>query len=199
MKKVLALVLTLVLVSSAFAIAPVNHNATLIPAKTSLLSGGVAETLTGLSLEYTLGMSKTNLHAKIVMLNRNYTFEGLLHHYLFNWNDIAMGFTYGGEAEFSTRRFQISPVGMWNMSYELADNVSFYGGLKYQIDFGTSWGTAFVDHDMNLYLGTQIDVAKKLEVYLEVQPALWNSATWGFIGVNYYLGNKSLKDGLNVE
>lgn len=197
MKKVLIILLALTLTVAMYAEAnlPFNHNATLNPEKTSLISGGFNLDLNQLMLEYSLGLKGTNLHAKLAVEPTEFIAEVLLSHAILEWNKIDMGFSYGGQIHQDTRTiFEISPTVMWNISHKFNDTVHFYGGTKFRLNLGlrytwngTSWGynTSVIDPDWNLYLGTQINIAKNLGLYIELQPGLISASSNAYIGVNY--------------
>ena len=108
-----------------------------------------------------------------------------------------MGFSYGAHILFGGARLEVGAIAMWNMSYELASNVAFYGGLKYKIGYGISWGTGYLINRLSLYLGTEIELIEHIKLYIELQPTLMNTdgrmigANAAFIGVNYYFGKNS--------
>ncbi|MCD6336679.1 MAG: hypothetical protein J7M01_00410 [Candidatus Marinimicrobia bacterium] len=198
MKKAIVILFILVFAGMAFAVTPVNHTAKLLPAKGMLIAGSTSTSLTTISGEFTYGLNRANIHAKLNFAGGRVHFEGLMQHYLFDWNTIDMGFSSGGHIFFGTARLEISAVGMWNMSYQLAENVAFYGGLKYKIGYGISWGTGFLVNRLNLFLGTEIELIKNLKLFLEVQPNIYADTrgvnlNGAFFGVNYYFPDKSEK------
>ncbi|MDZ7797626.1 MAG: hypothetical protein U5N56_11550 [Candidatus Marinimicrobia bacterium] len=109
MKKVFAVIMSLILATVAFAEMPVNHNATLIPPKASLLSGGFDNGFSSTYLEYTHGLKGTNLHVKLSAGKYRFEAQGLIRHCIIEWGGIDMGFGYGGE--FSIR----SGSGYWKL------------------------------------------------------------------------------------
>ncbi|MCK4814075.1 MAG: hypothetical protein KAT14_09075 [Candidatus Marinimicrobia bacterium] len=190
MKKLFIVLFVCALAGIAFAAAPVNHTAVIAPQSSKIASGGFSSSLTNLSLEYTMGFNKSNLHIKGYFTG-SLSLEGIMQHYISNWNNIDMGFSYGGGTRFGTGFGELSGISMWNMSYVLAQNVSFYGGVKLTLDFGiNTWGFYF-DQDINLYLGTEIDIVENLKFYIEMQPSVWSSPNNAFLGVNYYFPVKS--------
>ena len=205
MKKVIVVILCLVLTSFAFAEFSVNHNATLIAAKASTISGGVMAIGFGIwNLEYTQGLKGTNLHAKLGYGFRRFYAQGLVRHCILEWNDIDMGFGYGGEFEYRNGgSWELSPLATWNMSHKFTEDVDFYGGVIGGFTFGwnnnpawiggvwTAQG-AYVEIPIALYYGTQIDIASNLELYMEIQTGINDYAGGAYIGVNYYL-SKGLK------
>jgi hypothetical protein len=205
MKKVVLIVASIVMTLSLYAEAnlPFNHNATLIPEKASLASGGFNVDLNQLMLEFTQGIKGTNLHAKLAVEPTEFIFEALLSHKLFTWNEIDMGFSYGAQLHQDTRFVtELTPSVLWNMSHKFNEVIDFYGGSRFKLNFalgyswnGTSWGynNFFIDPDWSLYMGTQIDIAKNLELYIELQPGLLSSRSNAYIGVSYYIpkANKS--------
>ncbi|MEA3392385.1 MAG: hypothetical protein U9Q91_05355 [Candidatus Marinimicrobia bacterium] len=188
----------MVFTGTAFAIAPVNHAAKLLPTKGMLVAGSTSTSLTTIAGEFSYGFNRSNIHAKLNFAGGRFHLEGIMQHYLFDWKTIDMGFSYGGHLLFGTARLEIAAMGMWNMSYQLAGNVAFYGGLKYKIGYGIAWGTGFLVNRLNLYLGTEIELIENLKLFIELQPTILadtrnvgtNSA---FIGVNYYFPNKTSK------
>lgn len=200
MKRILVVILVLVLATVAIggeANLPFNHNATLIPANASVASGGFSGDLNQIMLEYTQGLKRTNVHGKLAFQPTEFLFEVLLNHKLFDWNNIDMGFSYGAMIHQDTRDIrELCPTIIWNMSHKFTDDVDFYGGTKARVNLeldytwdGNNWGynDFAIDIDWNLYLGTQIDIAKNLELYIELQPALLNAVSTSYIGVNYYI------------
>ena len=188
MKRVLVFVLLSLMLSSIHAI-PINHNATLIPTKTSLISGGFNGNLGAITLEYTHGLNNTNLHAKLNMGGGTVNLQTSMRHCILDWKNIDMGFGYGAELSLRTAGgwWEFSPLAMWNMSHNFREHIDFYGGFLFAFDIGSAWGTAFTDVDFNMYYGTQIDLIKNLELYIELQTSIASGANGSFIGVNYYL------------
>jgi len=142
-------------------------------------------------------MHTPNIHAKINYTALRSQIEGLMQHQLFELIGIDMGFSYGAHILFGNSRLEVGGIAMWNMSYELASNVAFYGGLKYKIGYGINFGTGYLINRLSLYLGTEIELIENLKLYVELQPTLMNTdlrmigANAAFIGVNYYFPNKS--------
>ena len=199
MKKVVLIVVSLIMTLSLYAEAnlPFNHNATLIPVNASLASGGFNVDLNQLMLEFTQGIKGTNVHAKLAVEPTEFIAEALLSHSILEWNKINMGFSYGAQIHQDTRWvMEVAPTVMWNMSHKFNESVDFYGGTKFRLNLGlryawngTSWGynTFIIDPDWGLYLGTQIDIAKNLELYIELQPGLVSASSNAYIGVSYYI------------
>jgi hypothetical protein len=198
MKKVISILMILSFAGIAFAVTPVNHTAKLLPAKGMLVAGSTSTSLTTIAGEFTYGFNRSNIHAKLNFAGGRLHLEGLMQHYLLEWNTIDMGFSYGGHILFGGTRLEIAAVGMWNMSYQLAGNVAFYGGLKYKIGYGLSWGTSFLVNRLNLYLGTEIELIENLKLFIEIQPNIYADTrnvgvNGAFLGVNYYFPSKSAK------
>lgn len=199
MRKAIIVILTLLVATTAFAEFSVNHNATLIPAKASTLSGGVyAIGFDTWNLEYTQGLKGTNLHVKAAYGNRTFYVQGFVRHCILEWLGIDMGFGYGGEFEIdSWNNWEITPMGSWNMSYNFNHDIDFYGGVLGGFTFGNRpWSTpsAYVEIPIALYYGTQIDIASNLELYIEIQTAINDYRAGAYIGVNYYLSK-----GIQIE
>lgn len=190
MKKTLVLLLLLGFAGMALAIAPVNHTAKLLPEKGMLISGGTSNSFTTVSAEFTYAFAKANLHGKAYYVARSVHLEGLMQHYLTDLKTIDMGFSYGSHILFGPSRLEIAAIAMWNMSYTLASNVAFYGGLKYTIGYGNFFSGYFINR-LNTYLGTEIDLVKNLKLYVEIQTNIFGAANNAFMGVNYYFPNKS--------
>ena len=197
MKRTIVILFILVFASMAFASNPVNYKVELLPAKGMLVSGGTSTTVGMFAAGFTYGLSKTNLHAKINYTSLRTEIEALMQHQLLELIDIDMGFSYGAHILFGGARLEVGAIAMWNMSYELASNVAFYGGLKYKIGYGISWGTGYLINRLSLYLGTEIELIEHIKLYIELQPTLMNTdgrmigANAAFIGVNYYFGKNS--------
>ncbi len=198
MKKAIVIIMILTFAVIAFAAHPVNYTAKLLPAKGMLVSGGTVTNINTANLEFAYGFKSANLHAKINSTALRVTIEGLMKHHLFDINDIVdMGASYGVHILFGGARLEVAAIGMWNVSYDLASNVSFYGGLKYKIGYGISGGWSYFINRMNLYLGTEIELIENLKLYLELQPTIMNTdgrmlgTNGAFIGVNYYFPAKS--------
>lgn len=207
MKKLSLIVLAIVFASTAFAEFSVNHNATLIPEKASTISGGILGIdFSTWNIEYTQGLKGTNLHVKASYGYHTGRIQALLRHCILKWNEVDMGFGYGGEFEIIRGGYwQLSPLGSWNMSYNFNQDIDFYGGVIGGFTFGYNatqiWnGTTFVDKGayvevpIGLYYGTQIDIASNLELYIELQTGLNDYYSGAYIGVNYYLSK-----GLQIE
>lgn len=206
MKRTLVVLLAIFMATSLFASVrlPFNHNATLIPANSSLVSGGFDVFFNQLMVEYTQGLKGTNIHGKIAVGNRAFIMEGLLHHHLFEWNKINMGFSYGGQYHFQKYYIsEIAPAILWNMSHKFNDQIDFYGGTEFKLNFGLKYdyndNTGAIGYnkfqlapDWNIYFGTQIDIAKNLEVYIELAPSFIGAGSNAYVGVNYYI-SKGLK------
>ncbi len=190
MKRVLLAVLLMLTLSLSYAI-PFNHNATLIPAKSALISGGFNGNLSSMTVEYTQGLKSSNLHGKLNFGGGAINIQGSMQHTLFEWNKIDMGFSYGIEFSVLTGSpwWEISPFAMWNISHKFTQQVDFYGGVLFAFDIGSTWGTMFTDIDFNMYYGTQIDLTEQLELYVELHTSIFSGANNAFIGVNYYLPN----------
>jgi len=193
MKKIIVVLMILVFTGFVFARVPVNHTAKLAPAKSMSISGGTFVSFRTLSAEFTYGLKKANIHAKAYLAGGSLTLEGIMQHYLTEFKTIDLGFSYGGSIVFGVGYMEFSPIAMWNMSYQLASNVAFYGGIKYKIDIGNNTLGLYFDNDLNGYLGTQINIIDNLELYIEVQPDIWSSTNNAYIGVNYYFGKKTPK------
>ena len=191
MKKVIGILLIALLVSSAYALGPVAYKAKLEPPKSMALSGGTSASFTTIHADFTYGFNKSNLHAKINLQGTSFYLEGLMQHHIGEVQTIDMGFSYGGRIRISTGTIELSPEVLWNMSYQLASNVAFYGGLKFNFDMGVNTWGFYTDFDLNGYLGTQIDLVNNLKLYVEIQPNIWSGASNGYLGVNYYFGKKS--------
>ncbi len=206
MRKAIVVILALVLATAAFAEFSVNHNATLIPATANTLSGGASMSLGTWNIEYTQGLKGTNLHVKASYGFNILRAQGLVRHCILEWNEIDMGFGYGGEFEFrGGGSWELSPLATWNMSHKFTQDVDFYGGVVGGFTFGydstpawngTAWAPAgaYAEIPLGIYYGTQIDIAKNLELYMELQTGIINYGNNAFIGVNYYLSK-----GLQIE
>ena len=199
MKKVIVILFILVFAGMSYASNPVNYKVKLLPAKGMLVSGGTSTTVGMVAAGFTYGLNKTNIHAKINYTATRSEIEGIMQHQLLELIGIDMGFSYGAHILFGGARLEIGGIAMWNMSYELASNVAFYGGLKYKIGYGISSGWSYFINRLSLYLGTEIELIENLKLYVELQPTLMNTdgrligANAAFLGVNYYFPNKSPK------
>lgn len=191
MKKVIVILFILVLASTAFATGCIAYKAKLEAPKTMIISGGTGVTFTSLHADFTYGFKKSNLHAKLNLQGGSLYLEGFMQHYISEIQTIDLGFSYGGKIRIRSTSIELSPVVLWNMSYQLASNVAFYGGLKFNFDFGVNTWGFYTDFDFNGYLGTQIDLIDNLKLYVEIQPAIWSGTNNAYLGVNYYFPNKS--------
>jgi hypothetical protein len=197
MKKAIVILLILSFASMAFAAHPVNYTAKLLPAKGMLLSGGTSTTVGAATLEFTYGFNKANIHAKLNYIGTRFNIEGVMQHNLFDFSGIDMGFSYGAHILFGGARLEVGGIAMWNMSYSLASNVTFIGGLKYKIGYGISWGTGYFINRLVAYMGTEIELIENLKLYIELQPTILNTdgfmlgSNAAFIGVNFYFPTKS--------
>ena len=199
MKKAIVILFIMVFGTMAFASNPVNYKVELLPAKGMLVSGGTSTTVGMFAAGFTYGLNTTNIHAKINYTALRSEIEGIMQHQLFEVMGIDMGFSYGVHILFGGARLEVGGIAMWNMSYELASNVAFYGGLKYKIGYGISGGWSYFINRLSLYMGTEIELIENLNLYIELQPTLMNTdgrligANAAFIGVNYYFPTKSSK------
>lgn len=197
MKKLIVVAMIFLVAGVSFAAHPVNYTAKLLPEKGMLVSGGTSTTIGAVTTEFTYGFKKANIHAKINYLGTRFNLEGLMQHYLMEWMGIDMGFSYGGHILFGGARLEIGAMAMWNMSYTLASNVHFYGGLKYKLGYGISWGTGYFINRLCAYAGTEISLIENLNLYIELQPTILNTdgrmlgVNGAFIGVNYYFPTAS--------
>ncbi|MCF7832566.1 MAG: hypothetical protein K9N05_03180 [Candidatus Marinimicrobia bacterium] len=199
MKKAIVILFIIVFGTMAFASNPVNYKAKLLPAKGMLVSGGTSTTVGMATVGFSYGLNKTNIHAKINYTALRSEIEGIMQHQLLELAGIDMGFSYGAHILFGGARLEVGGIVMWNMSYELASNVAFYGGLKYKIGYGISGGWSYFINRLSVYLGTEIELIKNLKLYIELQPTILNTdgrmigANAALIGVNYYFPGKSSK------
>ncbi|MFO7841099.1 MAG: hypothetical protein R6V48_02920 [Fidelibacterota bacterium] len=189
MKKfVVAILMTFVLATFSFAEMPVNHNATLIPPKASLVSVGFDPGFNAGYLEYTQGLKGTNLHVKLSAGRRIFQAQGLVRHCILEWNGIDMGFGYGGEFTLQNGTWwEVTPMASWHMSHNFTQKVDFYGGVLSGFSFGKDYWGGFAEVPVGIYYGTQIDIAKNLELYAELQTGILNHKNSAFFGVNYYI------------
>lgn len=192
MKKLIVVLMMIFTIGFTFATTPVAYKATVVAPKTMVLSGGTSNTFTTLHADFTYGLKKSNLHAKINLQFNNIYLEGLMQYNVGEFQNIDLGFTWGGRIRINSTTVELAPVLLWNMSYQLASNVAFYGGAQFNFDMGIStWTGFYIDFDLNGYLGTQIDLIDNLKLYVEVQPAIWSGTNTAYLGVNYYFPTKS--------
>ena len=191
MKKVIVILLIFVFASTAFATGCIAYTAKLEAPKTMIISGGTSASFTSLQAGLTYGFKRANLHMKLNLQGSSLYIEGFMQHHISQKQTIDFGFSYGGKIRIRSSSFEISPVFLWNMSYQLAPNVAFYGGLKFNFDFGTNYTTgSYNDLDLNGYLGTQIALNENLKFYVEVQPAIWSGTNNAYLGLKYYFPKK---------
>jgi len=193
MKKAIVILFILVFAGTAFATGCIAYTAKLEAPKTMIISGGTGVSFTSLHADFTYGFKRSNLHAKLNLQGGFLYLEGFMQHYISEMKTIDLGFSYGGRIRIGGGAFELSPVVLWNMSYQLAPNVAFYGGLKFNFDLGIFLGSLYTDFDFNGYLGTQIDLTDKLKLYVEIQPSIWSGVNNAYFGVNYYFPNKTSK------
>jgi len=194
MKKTIVILMMIFTIGFAFATTPIAFKATLVTPKTMVLSGGTSNTFTTLHTDFTYGLKKANLHAKVNLQFNKIYLEGLMQYNVGKFKEIDLGFTWGGRIRIDATSVELAPALLWNMSYQLASNIAFYGGAQFNFDLGMStWSGFYVDFDLNGYLGTQIDLIDNLKLYIEVQPAIWSGTNTAYLGVNYYFGKKSPK------
>ncbi|MEA2077061.1 MAG: hypothetical protein U9O95_03490 [Candidatus Marinimicrobia bacterium] len=194
MKKLIVFLMMVLMINSAFATGSIAYKAKLEAPKTMIISGGTSVSFTSLQVDFTYGFNRSNLHAKLNLQGGFLYLEGFMQHYISEVQTIDLGFSYGGRMRIGSTSFELSPVVLWNMSYQLAPNVAFYGGFKFNFDLGvTTGGVVYTDFDLNGYLGTQIDLINNFKLYVEVQPSIWSGVNNAYFGVNYYFPEKSTK------
>ena len=193
MKKAIVILFILVCAGTAFATGSIAYTAKLEAPKTMIISGGTGVSFTSLHADFTYGFKRSNLHAKLNLQGGSLYLEGFMQHHISELKTIDLGFSYGGKIRIRSTSIELSPVLLWNMSYQLASNVAFYGGFKFNFDLGVNTWGFYTDFDLSGYLGAQIDLIDNLKLYIEVQPAIWSGTNNAYFGVNYYFPNKTSK------
>jgi hypothetical protein len=190
MKKAIVILFILAFAGTAFATGCIAYTAKLEAPKTMIISGGTSASFTSLQAGFIYGFNRSNLHGKLDLQGGSLYIEGFMQHHISEIKAVDLGFSYGGKIRIRSSSFEISPVVLWNMSYQLAPNVAFYGGLKFNLDFGINTFGSYTDLDLNGYLGTQIDLIDNLKLYVEIQPAIWSGTNNAYLGVKYYFPKK---------
>ena len=191
MKKLIVFIFMISMLTSVFATVPIAYTAKLEAPKSIVISAGTDNSITSLHADFTYGLSKSNLHVKLNLEFGFFYLEGLINNNLGEFKEIDLGFSWGARIRTMRGNIEFAPIAIWNMSYQIYENVAIYGGAKLNVDLGTAtWSGFYMDFDLNGFIGSQIDLNEKLKLYIEIQPALWSGVNNAYFGVNYYFSIK---------